>query len=157
MKQATVQEVSLELYEIINYLNNWVGVMTKISNEQLVAALIQSGSVKAAATALGISSTTFYDRMKDENFILLYDESVKDIYRCAMLSAQSRLCQAIEITGDIAEDKSVNGQIRLQACQSIISHAEKLYAMLNAMNAKTKSRENAALFDIADFSESHFL
>ena len=39
-----------------------------ISDEQLIAALLANGTIKAAAAAVGLSERAVYDRMNDGDF-----------------------------------------------------------------------------------------
>ena len=39
-----------------------------ISNEEIIAALLQHGTIKEAATAIGTTPRTIYDRMKQRDF-----------------------------------------------------------------------------------------
>ena len=44
----------------------------KVSDEQLIAALLNNGTLKAAAAAAGVSERTLYDRMNEGDFQALY-------------------------------------------------------------------------------------
>lgn len=97
-----------------------------VSNEQIVAALIQTGSAVKAAESLGISPRTIYDRQQEEDFQRLYNAAKADIIRGAVFGINRRLGDAVETVAAIMADESTNPATRLQAAQTIISNATKL-------------------------------
>ncbi len=96
-----------------------------VSNEEIIAALLQHGTIKEAAAAAGTSSRTIYDRMKDRDFRAEYMEAKNDIIRSAVFSINSKLAEAIDAVTEIMSDKDTNPAIRLQAAQTIITNAGK--------------------------------
>ena len=52
-----------------------------ISDEQLIAALLANGTIKAAAAAVGLSERAVYDRMNDGDFKALHGRGYKDCSR----------------------------------------------------------------------------
>ena len=96
-----------------------------ISNEEIIAALLQHGTVKDAAQAAGTSPRTIYDRMQEREFRAAYMEAKNDIIRKAVFSINGKLAAAIDEIADIMSDKDTNPAIRLQAAQTIISNAAK--------------------------------
>lgn len=55
-----------------------------ISNEEIIAALLQHGTIKAAADAAGVGIRTIYDRMNEREFRAEYAQAKADIVRQAM-------------------------------------------------------------------------
>lgn len=55
-----------------------------VSNEEIIAALLSAGSVKAAATAAGIPVRTLYDRMNNAEFQTLYRSARAEVLRAAV-------------------------------------------------------------------------
>ena len=98
-----------------------------VSNEEIIAALLQHGSIAEAAAAAGISPRTIYDRLHNDNeFRGEYAEAKNSIVRKAVFSINGKLGEAIEAVADIMNDKNVNAAVRLQAAQTIINNATKL-------------------------------
>lgn len=97
-----------------------------ISNEEIIAALLQHGTVKEAAEAAGTTPRTIYDRMKDRAFRAEYMEAKNDIIRKAVYSINAKLSEAIEAVAAIMNDTDTNPAVRLQAAQTIINNAAKM-------------------------------
>ena len=114
---------------------------TKCTDEQIIAALLQHGTIKDAAQACGISPRTIYDRMDNREFRAQYMEQKNDILREAVYSINKKLSAAIDSVSEIMTDKSVNPAVRLQAAQVIINNAGKFADRLT--NDETASRETA--------------
>jgi len=96
-----------------------------VSNEEIIAALLQHGTVKDAAAAAGTTPRTIYDRMNDREFRAEYMEAKNDIIRKAVFTINEKLSAAIDTVADIMTDKDNNPAIRLQAAQTILNNAGK--------------------------------
>lgn len=117
-----------------------------ISDEKIIAALIQHGTIRAAAGAAGIAERTIYDRMKDRDFRSEYMAAKTEIIRAAVFSINSKLAAAVDTVSEIMQDPNTNNAIRLQAAQVIINNAAKFAQRLQ--NEERDSREEAkGLFD----------
>lgn len=103
---------------------------SKKSDAQLVAALIEHGTIREAAKAAGIGERSFYDRMKSPEFQILYDSAKADIMRAAVLNISKHLQTAVDTIAEILQDKDINPATRLQAAQTILNHAGKLQERL---------------------------
>lgn len=111
-----------------------------ISDEVLVAALVEHGTIRDAAKAAGIGERAFYERMKAGAFINLYNNAKADILRGAVLNTTRQLQGAIDCIAQIMNDKTVNPATRLQAAQTIITNAGKLQARLTEDDARAMRR-----------------
>lgn len=96
-----------------------------VSNEAIIAALLQNGTIKEAAAAAGTTPRTIYDRMRDRDFRAAYSDAKTDLMRRAVISINEKLAAAIETVSDIMSDENANPAIRLQAAQAIINNAGK--------------------------------
>lgn len=96
-----------------------------ISDEQIIAALLNNGTIKAAAAAVGISDRSLYDRMNDGEFIALYKAAKADLIRGAVININSQIQSAVQTVVDVMNDKDNNPAIRLQAAQTILNNAGK--------------------------------
>ena len=110
---------------------------TAISNEEVIAALLQHGTIKEAAEVLKITPRTIYDRMNDAKFREEYNEMKNDILRSAANNVNGKLAEAINTVAEIMSDKEVNPAVRPQAAQAIFSNAEKFTSRLNEGEAKS--------------------
>lgn len=102
----------------------------KVHDEDLVRALIGHDTKRAAAAAMGISTSALYKRMKKPEF--------KKVYKSAQQAQimQSKYIDTFEITIDTILDlmKSEKPEaIRLQAAQMLLQSAGKLAEQLPAI------------------------
>ncbi len=119
---------------------------TATSDEEIIAALLQSGTIREAADTLNIAPRTIYDRMKSKDFRGLYSEAKTGIMRKAVFSVNERLGAAVDTVAEIMEDRNVNAATRLQAAQTIISNAGKLSKWLQEDESQTRT-EASGIFD----------
>ncbi len=96
-----------------------------VSDEEIIAAILQHGTIREAAQAAGIAPRTIYDRMENRDFRALYMAAKNDIIRKAVFSINEKLSQAIDAVAEIMTDKDNNPAVRLQAAQTIINNAGK--------------------------------
>lgn len=96
-----------------------------ISNEEIIAALLQHGTIKDAAAAAGTTPRTIYDRMNDREFRAEYMEAKNDIIRKAVFTINEKLSAAVDAVAEIMTDKDNNPAVRLQAAQTILNNAGK--------------------------------
>jgi uncharacterized membrane protein len=102
-----------------------------VSDETIIAAVIQTGSVQKAAAALEITPRAIYDRLKDDDVAEMYQQAKADVIRGAVLAINQRLGDAVDTVATIMEDETVNPATRLQAAQTVINAATKLAERLN--------------------------
>ena len=102
-----------------------------ISNEEIIAALLQHGTVREAAKAAGTTARTIYDRMQSQDFTAEYSAAKNELLRKASLSVNDKLAAAIDEVAAIMADPKVNAAVRLQAAQTIINSAAKFSERLD--------------------------
>lgn len=115
-----------------------------IPNEAIISALLQHGTITAAAKALNVSQRTIYDRMKEPDFEADYSAARADILLSAVSGFNKKLSSAIDEVEKIMTDDAVNPATRLQAAQTIITNAGKFTQQLNE-HAATRAREHNKL------------
>ncbi len=98
---------------------------TAVSDEQLIAALLNNGTISAAAAAVGLSARAVYDRMRGGDFQALYKAAKADLVRTAVFNLNRQLQAAIDTVVAVMQDKENNPQTRLQAAQTILNNAGK--------------------------------
>lgn len=121
-----------------------------VSNEEIIAALLQHGTMKDAAAAAGTTPRTIYDRMNDREFRAEYMEAKNDIIRKAVFSINEKLSAAIDAVADIMNDKDNNPAVRLQAAQTILNNAGKFAQRLTHDEYQSRN-ETKSPFDF-DFN-----
>ena len=117
-----------------------------VSDEEIVAAILQHGTLKEAAQAVGLTPRAIYDRMEDSNFRSLYMRAKDDIIRGAVFSINKKLAQAVDTVAEIMQDKDINPATRLQAAQTIINNAGKFAERLTRDEYNSRA-ESASPFD----------
>ena len=118
-----------------------------ISNEAILSALLQHGTIKEAAAAAGTAPRTIYDRMNDREFRTQYMETKNDIIRKAVFTINTQLAAAVDVVADIMNDRETNPAIRLQAAQVLINNAGKFADRL-ARDEYLSRNEARGPFDI---------
>lgn len=118
-----------------------------VSNEEIIAAILQHSTIKAAAAAVGISTRSIYDRMEERAFRSEYMAAKDDIIRGAVFNINRKLSQAVDTVAEIMEDKDNNPAIRLQAAQTIIKNAAAFAERLTKDEYNSRA-ESKGLFDI---------
>lgn len=121
---------------------------TAVTDEEIIAALIASGTIAEAASKVGLSTRTIYDRMACKDFKALYHGAKTDIVRGAVFKINSKLTEAIETVSELMTDKEVNPAIRLQAAQTIITNAAKFSERLQGEEHQNIENNVKSIFDI---------
>ena len=119
-----------------------------VSDEEIIAAILQHGTIREAAQAAGIAPRTIYDRMENRDFRALYMAAKNDIIRKAVFSINEKLAQAIDAVADIMTDKDNNPAVRLQAAQTIINNAGKFAERLakDEYNSRAEGKDPFSCF-----------
>lgn len=120
-----------------------------ISNEEIIAALIQHGTIKEAAKAAGTTPRTIYDRMSEKEFAAEYQQAKNGIIRKAVFAIDGKLSEAINTISDLMNNKDTPPAIRLQAAQTILNNAEKFACRLSIdeRQAIEKASPTRGIFD----------
>ena len=119
-----------------------------ISDEQLIAALLNHGTIKAAASAAGISERALYDRMNTGDFQVLYKAAKAELIRAAVFSINGKLQEAIDTVAEIRANQENNPAIRLQAAQTILNTACKFTQRLAADEQSTITQAESNSFGL---------
>lgn len=119
-----------------------------VSDEEIIAAILQHGTIREAAQAAGIAPRTIYDRMENRDFRALYMAAKNDIIRKAVFSINEKLSQAIDAVAEIMTDKDNNPAVRLQAAQTIINNAGKFAERLakDEYNSRAEGKDPFSCF-----------
>lgn len=118
------------------------------SDEQIIAALLNHGTIKEAAAAAGISERALYDRMNTGDFQALYKAAKADLIRAAVFSINGKLQEAINTVAEIMADKENNPAVRLQAAQTILNTACKFTQRLQDDEQSITAQVESNRFDI---------
>ena len=119
-----------------------------VSDEQIITALLNNGTIKAAAGAVGISERTLYDRMSGGEFQALYKAAKADLIRAAVLNLNRQLQAAIDTVVEVMENPDNNPAVRLQAAQTVLNTAGKFAQRLQADETSVIMQQEDAKFSI---------
>lgn len=97
----------------------------KLADEQIIAALIECGSITDAAVKLGCNRKTLYARMAKQPFKELYSQFKSDMIRAAAARLQSATNTAIDTLYDVMTDESTAKQTRVYCAVSVLQYAMK--------------------------------
>ena len=118
---------------------------TAVSDEEIIAALLSSGSIAQAAEMTGITPRTMYDRMGNRDFRAAYSAAKSDIVRSAVLTMNRSLSEAIAVITGIMRDENNNPATRLQAAKMILDNASKFAERLSEEDKLTADLAEPAL------------
>ena len=120
-----------------------MGKKNRPSDERIIAALLQHGTITAAAAAAGTTPRTIYDRMKEPEFVAAYSEAKAGILRGAVISLNGRISAAIDTIAGVMTDPAAAPATRLQAAQALLNNAGRFYESLDkAEQAQRRIRGN---------------
>lgn len=117
------------------------------SDEKIIAALLDTGTIKGAAAALKMSERAIYDRMKTGDFQELYKSAKADLIRAAVVKINTHLQEAIDTAAEIMTNKDNNPAIRLQAAQTILNSAGKFAQHLQENENRVAAQQESNAFD----------
>lgn len=117
-----------------------------ISDEVIIAALMNNGTIKDAAAAVGISERTLYDRMNNGSFKEQYQSAKADLVRKAVYELNKQIGTAVNTVVEIMNDSTVNPAIRLQAAQTILNNANKFSDRLNGDEQRVIDQKEDNMF-----------
>lgn len=119
-----------------------------VSDEQIIAALLNNGTLKTAAAAAGISERALYGRMNNGTFQALYRAAKADLIRAAVFNLNNQLQEAVNTVAEIMADKENNPAIRLQAAQTILNNAGKFSQRLQVDENGVIAQAESSRFDV---------
>lgn len=109
---------------------------TAISDEAIIAALIQNPTIAQAAAAVGLSPRALYDRMADQAFQTAYNAAKAGILRGAVAALNDKVSDAIAVISEVMYDSETNAGTRLQAAKMILESASKFADRLADADSK---------------------
>lgn len=113
---------------------------TAVSDEEIIAALMSSGSIAQAAQMTGIATRTIYDRMGYRSFQAAYSAAKADIVRQAVLTMNRNLSAAVETVTSIMNDDGNPAATRLQAAKMLLENAARFSDRLNDADRVTADK-----------------
>lgn len=103
----------------------------KVSDEEIVSALLTSSTNEQAAKKIGLSVTQLYRRMKTEAFKNRYSVAKQQIFEIVLEKAQLALSEALDTMIDVMRDQNSGQQIKLNAAVALVNTATRLQKSAN--------------------------
>ena len=97
----------------------------KRNDETLIVALISNPTIKAAATACGVSERYIYGRLRDPAFKEKYDAARREMLEQSTAFIQGITSEAIQKMREVMNDPDASQQTQLNAAESILRNSLK--------------------------------
>lgn len=96
-----------------------------ITNEQIIAELLSSTSIRAAAKKLDLQEKTIYARMKQPEFKKLYADARADVISQATARLQNFANQAVSCLALVMSKQEYAPQVRINAADALLRYCLK--------------------------------
>lgn len=107
--------------------------MARKNDEQILAALVACGSVRAAAKAVGCSETTIRVRLNDPDFRKEYETAKGAVLTEACDSLAARLTHAVDVLVEVLDNTENAATVRVTAADSLLRHGLRYIEMGNIL------------------------
>lgn len=98
----------------------------KITNEAIIIALLQHGTVTAAAAALKVSPKTIHNHINTPEFKSAYSQAKDELLNSCLYKLLNSFDTALSVINELMEGgEEVKPNTRLQAAQTIINSVVK--------------------------------
>ena len=97
----------------------------RLTDEAIIAALVQAGSIAEAAKKLHCVPRTLYERMKSPAFKEMYTQARADLVKTATAKLQGYFNGAIDTLAAIMNDKDTAKQTRANCAVAILQYGAK--------------------------------
>lgn len=103
----------------------------KVSDEQIIAAILTNSTNKSAAAACGLSEKQFYTRLSKPELKARLALTRTQLLEGATSAIQARVGEAVETMANIMHSSETPAQTRLNAADGIIRNALKMGEQLD--------------------------
>ena len=97
----------------------------RLTDEAIIAALVQAGSIKEAAKQLHCVPRTLYERMKSPAFNEMYTRARADLVKGATAKLQGYFNGAIDTLAAIMNDQDTAKQTRANCAVAILQYGAR--------------------------------
>lgn len=100
-----------------------------ISENKILSALVQAGSVRGAAKLVPCSPATIQQRLKNDAFRARYDALKGELLQEATAELTAKLASATQVLTGIMTDENAAPAVRVQASSEILRSAAKYFTL----------------------------
>lgn len=97
-----------------------------VSGERIVEALFSCSTNKEAAAAVGLSESQLYARLRSVEIQTLIRAVNTELLASAAMSLREKTQRALDVVTEIMENEDAAEQVRLNACDIILRHADRI-------------------------------
>lgn len=97
----------------------------RLTDEVIIAALVQAGSIKEAAKMLHCVPRTLYERMKSPDFKEMYTQAKAELIKTATAKLQGAIAGSVDTLIEIRDDKEAAKQTRANCAVAILQYGAK--------------------------------
>ena len=98
----------------------------KVTDEQMIAAILASDTNRKAADLCGLSEAQFYKRIRADDFRQKFSRIRAELLEHATITMQNGMTEAAQTMLEILRCEEASPQVRLNAADSILRNAMKL-------------------------------
>lgn len=110
-----------------------VGRKKRHTDETIIAALIEAGSIKEAAGKLECTPRTIYDRMKKPAFREAYNQAKGEIMKIATAKLQGEIAASIDTLAKLRDAEDTPKQTRANCAVSILQYSTRFVETTDIM------------------------
>jgi hypothetical protein len=99
---------------------------TRVTNEEILDALMATPTKTAAAEMLGIARSTINERMKDPDLANAYNEWRQECVSQTSSNVHAEAVKVVSVLARIAHDPKVSPSVRVQAANSLLNMSARL-------------------------------
>lgn len=100
--------------------------MKKYTDEDIIQALLATGTKRKAAELIGMSERQLYERLKGESLQEKYKEARQELLRGATVTLQNKLNDATGVLVEVMNDNKTAAQTRVNAATNVIQLCLKM-------------------------------
>ncbi len=127
--------------------------MVKVTDEELISALVKYGSYSKAANELGISTQAISSRLKNEDLRRRYEEAKDSILVEAVNGMKKHVALALNTLTEVMQNKENPATVRVSAADAMLRHTVRYIETVEIEN-RIKALERNMRNELEESPES---
>lgn len=108
--------------------------MKEKTKDLIINGLLANTTIRATSQAIGISESTIYRYLNDEDFKMEYEQRRREMLVDNCHTLQANMGKAIEELVEIINSKTTAPQIRLNAIDTLLRHTYKQTELIDILS-----------------------